>query len=70
MSLSDIRVARRRWSWWRNAIVAMYVLAIALLPLTHHDIACHLKSARTAQPVSSDPRPIWLCTKHPSDLRR
>jgi hypothetical protein len=45
MSLSDIRVARRRWSWWRNAIVAMYVLAIALLPLTHHDIACHLKSS-------------------------
>ena len=28
-----------------NSIVAVYVLAMALLPLTHHDIACHLKSS-------------------------
>jgi len=45
MSLSDIRVARRRSSWWLNGVVAAYVLAMALLPLTHHDIACHLKSS-------------------------
>src|SRR5262245_11617961 len=45
MSLSDIRAARRRSSWWQNGVVAAYVLAMALLPLTHHDIACHLKSS-------------------------
>jgi hypothetical protein len=45
MSLSDIRAARRRASWWLNGIIAAYALAMALLPLTHHDIACHLKSS-------------------------
>jgi hypothetical protein len=45
MSLSDIRAARRRARWWLNAIIAAYALAMALLPLTHHDIACHLKSS-------------------------
>ena len=45
MSLSTVRAARRRASWWLNSIVAVYVLAMALLPLTHHDIACHLKSS-------------------------
>src|SRR6478672_10856172 len=45
MSLSAVRAARHRASWWLNSIVAVYVLATALLPLTHHDIACHLKSS-------------------------
>ena len=45
MSLSDVRAARRRTNWWLNSIVALYVVAMALLPLTHHDIACHLKSS-------------------------
>jgi len=45
MSLSAVRAARRRASWWLNSIIAVYVLAMALLPLTHHDIACHLKSS-------------------------
>jgi hypothetical protein len=38
--------ARRRvTSWSVRLVVAAYVLAAALLPLAHHDIACHLKSA-------------------------
>jgi hypothetical protein len=45
MSFYDVRVARRGRSLRRKAILAMYVLAIALLPLTHHDVACHLKSS-------------------------
>jgi hypothetical protein len=28
-----------------KAVLAAYVLAAALLPLGHHDIACHLKSS-------------------------
>ncbi len=28
-----------------KAVVAAYVLAAALLPLGHHDLACHLKSS-------------------------
>jgi hypothetical protein len=28
----------------RRTLLAAYVLAAALLPLTHHDVACHLKS--------------------------
>ncbi len=28
-----------------KAVIAAYVLAAALLPLGHHDLACHLKSS-------------------------
>ena len=28
-----------------KAVLAIYVLAAALMPLGHHDLACHLKSA-------------------------
>lgn len=28
-----------------KAVLAAYVLAAALLPLGHHDLACHLKSS-------------------------
>ena len=28
-----------------RAVLCLYVLATALMPLGHHDIACHLKSA-------------------------
>jgi hypothetical protein len=28
-----------------NALLAMYVLAVALVPLSHHDVVCHIKSA-------------------------
>jgi hypothetical protein len=28
-----------------NALLAAYVLAAALLPLSHHDVLCHLKSS-------------------------
>jgi hypothetical protein len=28
-----------------RAVLAVYVLAAALLPLAHHDIVCHLKSS-------------------------
>jgi hypothetical protein len=27
-----------------KVVLALYVLAAALLPFTHHDLACHLKS--------------------------
>ena len=36
---------RRVTSWSVRLVVAVYVLAAALLPLAHHDIACHFKSA-------------------------
>ena len=29
----------------RRMLLAVYVLVAALLPLTHHDVACHLKSS-------------------------
>ena len=28
-----------------KVVLAVYVLAVALLPLSHHDIACHVKSS-------------------------
>jgi hypothetical protein len=28
-----------------KVVLAVYVLAVALLPLSHHDIACHIKSS-------------------------
>ena len=30
---------------WLRAVLCLYVLAAALMPLGHHDIACHLKSS-------------------------
>jgi hypothetical protein len=44
--MSAARSRRRRWSsWYLQTILAWYVLAVALLPLGHHDLACHLKSS-------------------------
>jgi hypothetical protein len=39
-------LSRRRFrsSWYLRTVLAGYFFAIALLPLGHHDIACHLKS--------------------------
>ncbi len=34
-----------RLGFWLRAVLALYVLAAALAPLGHHDIACHLKSS-------------------------
>jgi hypothetical protein len=31
-------------TWLYQVIVAAYVLAVALLPLSHHDVVCHAKS--------------------------
>jgi len=36
---------RRSSSWAFTLVLALYVAAAALLPLAHHDIACHLKSS-------------------------
>lgn len=36
------------WPWFvrrLKAVLAVYVVAAALMPLTHHDIVCHAKSA-------------------------
>jgi hypothetical protein len=29
----------------QTAVLALYVIAAALMPLAHHDLVCHLKSA-------------------------
>jgi hypothetical protein len=42
------RTARGLPPWFvrrLKAVLAVYVLAAALLPLSHHDIVCHSKSA-------------------------
>ena len=31
-------------TWLLQAIVAAYVLAVAFMPLSHHDVVCHAKS--------------------------
>lgn len=36
-----------RGTWlglWLKAVLALYVLAAAMMPLAHHDVVCHLKS--------------------------
>jgi hypothetical protein len=33
-----------RLGLWLKAVLALYVLAAALMPFGHHDLACHLKS--------------------------
>ncbi len=38
------RVCVPRPGFHLRALIAAYVLAAALLPLGHHDLACHLKS--------------------------
>ena len=30
---------------WLKLVLALYVVTSALLPLAHHDVVCHLKSA-------------------------
>ena len=37
--------ARRESGWAFTLVLVLYVAAAALLPLAHHDIACHLKSS-------------------------
>jgi hypothetical protein len=40
------RVARGfRPGFFPNSLLAMYVLAVALVPLSHHDVVCHIKSS-------------------------
>ena len=39
------RVCVPRPGFPTKAVIAAYVLAAALLPLGHHDLACHLKSS-------------------------
>jgi hypothetical protein len=34
-----------RLGLWLKAVLALYVLAAALMPFGHHDLACHLKSS-------------------------
>jgi hypothetical protein len=49
-----------------KALLAAYALAVALLPYSHHDLACHLKSsthcvsclASSSGEVASDAAPI------------
>ena len=51
---------------YRKVLLAAYVLAVALLPYSHHDLACHLKSsthcvsclASSSGEVASQPAPI------------
>ena len=38
------RPLRRSLGLWLKVVLALYVLAAALMPLGHHDLACHLKS--------------------------
>lgn len=34
-----------RLGLWLKAALALYVIAAALMPFGHHDLACHLKSS-------------------------
>ncbi len=45
MSSSRPRACGPRPGFRMKAVLAAYVLAAALLPLGHHDLACHLKSS-------------------------
>lgn len=44
MSLSQFRPGTRL-HFHLKVVLAIYVAAVALLPLTHHDVACHFKSS-------------------------
>ena len=45
MNLSRQRVTRARQELILRVVLGLYVAAAALLPLSHHDLACHLKSS-------------------------
>jgi hypothetical protein len=38
-------MTRASYGFLSKALLAVYVFAAALLPLSHHDILCHLKSS-------------------------
>lgn len=38
------RLLRGSLGLWLKVVLALYVLAAALMPFGHHDLACHLKS--------------------------
>jgi hypothetical protein len=39
-----VALPRRQLGVWMKLVAAAYVLALAVLPFAHHDLACHLKS--------------------------
>jgi hypothetical protein len=56
----------------QRLVLALYLLAIALLPLAHHDIVCHLKSSThctscvvaSAGDLVSEVTPLGAATLH------
>ena len=55
-----------------RALLAVYVLAAALLPLAHHDVLCHLKSSThctTCAVASSGETAAWAAALDGIGLR-
>jgi hypothetical protein len=57
MSAPRDRMARRRLALLARVLVVCFAGLLALGPLTHHDVACHLKSATHCTACVSSPAP-------------